>query len=307
MQFRDYYKILGVSKQASESEIKQAYRGLARKYHPDVNPGDQSAERNFKKVNEAHEVLSDQNKRSDYDKSGVNWRHPGPKDHRTNSTYTNSDFSSARHGSRDINPDHENDILGGQPFPDFVRTFFSESLRSRQSGINSRPQILEISLKQAFYGATQKLSYRNGEHTRHVDIRIPPGVTNDSLINIPRSGPMAQRRELFKLRIKIAPNPTFELRGRNIIRSASVSLLTAVLGGTIETTGLDGSTFQLKIPAGTQNDQIFRIKGKGMPAIGKNSQPGNFLISVKIKIPKRLSKKARAHYEALSSLGKPSD
>ena len=127
------------------------------------------------------------------------------------------------------------------------------------------------------------------------------GVTDNSIIKVPPTS-AGQIKQTIRLRIRITPHPTFKVRGKNLIREESVPLLTAILGGTIDTTELNGNKFELKIPAGTQNNQIFRLKGHGMPPSRKHSQSGNLLITVKIKIPTRLSQKARSHYEALAAI-----
>jgi len=303
MKFRDYYETLGVSKKVSEAEIKQAYRRLARKYHPDVNPGDKSAERHFKEVNEAHEVLSNKETRGHYDELGQNWRSYDQIHARKRQSRTTSPFSSFRDRRPNIDG---SEVFNDRSFSDFFQNFFDGSSETRPGGIKSEPQVLEISLEQAFHGLTQKLVFQEGQRSRSVEIRIPSGVTDNSLIKVP-STVTNQIQQTIQLRIKITPHSTFKLRGKSLIREESVSLLTAVLGGTIETTGLDGSKFQLKIPPGTQNDQIFRLKGQGMPSNKKSSQSGNLLVAVKIKIPTRLGKKARSYYEALASIEKSSD
>tara|TARA_B100001123_G_scaffold430299_1_gene550016 strand:+ start:1573 stop:2484 length:912 start_codon:yes stop_codon:yes gene_type:complete len=303
MKFRDYYETLEVSRQASEADIKQAYRRLARKYHPDVNPGDKSAERHFKEVNEAHEVLSKKETRRHYDELGQSWRAYDQTHSHKNRPRAQSPFSSFRNGRSKIDG---SGIFDDRSFSDFFQTFFDGSNGSRRKTMNSEPKLLEVSLEQAFRGSTQKLVFHDELHTRSVEIRIPPGITDNTLIKVPPTA-TSQTKQTIRLRIKISPHATFKLSGKNLIREQSVPLLTAILGGTIETTGLDGSKFQLKIPAGTQNDQIFRLKGKGMPSNRKSSQSGNLLITVKIKIPTRLSKNSRSHYEALASIEKSSN
>lgn len=297
MEFKDYYKVLGVARDAAPAAIKKAYRKLARQYHPDVNTGNDAAERRFKEINEAHEVLGDADKRRRYDELGANWRHhdrargAGP-------------FAGAPFG-----------FGAAHPFSDFFETFFGGSAPGPRPG---RPagrgadieHVLELSLDEAFRGSTQRLLIRGGAQQRPVDVRIPAGVTDGALIRVagrgePGSGGAAAGDLL--LRVRVARHPRFSLHDRDLHVEVAVPLTTAVLGGSVEVVPLDGQAVRLKIPAATQPGQVFRLKGRGMPGAGRRSRTGDLLATARVTIPGQLSSAERAHYEALGDLAKQAD
>ena len=324
MEFKDYYELLGVTKSSTPAEIKKAFRKLARKYHPDVNPGDPAAEARFKEINEAYEVLGDPEKRPKYDELGANWRQyeqaqaaggspfgfrgaPGGEAH------WNVSFGGAPgSGFRSLSEDEVRNMFGANPFSDFFQTFFGGGGpdNARQSKTGRTPgrdveHALELSLEQAFHGVTQRLSIQTGAHSRSVEVRIPRGVTDGSRVRVAGEGERgtgpAAAGDLY-LRVRIKPHPQFQVKGRNLHVSATVALTTAVLGGQVEVATLDGKSTRLKIPAGTQPGQVFRLKGKGIPGIGDRSAHGDLYATAQVTVPKRLSAKAREHYEALATL-----
>lgn len=325
MDFKDYYATLGVSKTASAKEIKQAFRKLARKYHPDVNPGDKSAEARFKEINEANEVLGDPEKRKKYDELGANWRQ-----------YEQAQASGAGAGSpfggqwtyapgggfRPMTEDEVKDMFGGDdsPFSDFFRTFFggagSESaggrrVRSRaprnQKGRDVEHEI-ELDLEDALKGSVQRLGIRQDGQHRNVEVRIPAGVTEGSRVRVSGEGERGSGSggsgDLY-LRVRLRPHGRFERRGHDLYTKVRVPVTTAVLGGEVDVQTLAGKSLRLKIPPGTQNGQVFRLRGHGLPTTKKDSEPGDLYATVDIELPKSLSDEARRHYEALASLEKP--
>lgn len=324
MDFKDYYATLGVAKTASEKEIKQAFRKLARKYHPDVNPGDKSAEAKFKEINEANEVLGDPEKRKKYDELGANWRMyeqagAGPQQ----GGAWNVNFGSGGPGGfRTMTEEEMQEMFGNSdPFSDFFHTFFGGSMGSPDEEPRGRrgrtartarqgrdvEQELSLSLEDTYHGATRRLSIKHDGHARTVDVRIPAGVGDGSRVRVAGEGELggggAPSGDLY-LRIRQLPHSRFERRGRDLYTKVPVMLTTAVLGGEADAHTLDGKTLRLKIPAGTQNGQVFRLKGHGMPVVGKPGETGDLYATVDVELPRTLTSEQRTHFEALQKLEK---
>lgn len=325
MEFKDYYATLGVAKTASDKEIKQAYRRLARKYHPDVNPGDAAAETRFKEINEANEVLADPEKRRKYDELGSNWRMyeqaqhggQGPGGAPGGGTWT-YDFGG---GFRPMSEDEVGDIFGGDdsPFSDFFRTFFGGehgpepgSGRRGRASRAPRPQkgrdiehAIELSLEDVLQGVTQRYNVNQGGVARTVEVRIPAGVTEGSRVRVAGEGERgsgsAASGDLF-LRVHLKPHPRFERKGRDLYARVRVPITTAVLGGEVEVPTLGGKPLRLRVPAGTQNGQVFRLRGHGLPAAGKGGARADLYATVEAQVPATLTAEQRAHYEALRAL-----
>ncbi|MGE0866706.1 MAG: DnaJ C-terminal domain-containing protein [Vicinamibacterales bacterium] len=318
MDFKDYYTTLGIAKTASEKDIKQAFRKLARKYHPDVNPGDKGAEAKFKEVNEANEVLSDPAKRKKYDELGANWRAyenaPPPG--------AGSPFGAGggTGGFHSMSQEEMADMFGGDsPFSDFFTTFFGgmggpEPSAGPRGGSRGRPphpqgQDVEhpfvLDLEQALRGSVQRLQLRHDGHARTVEVRIPPGVTDGSRVRVSGeggrgtgSGPSG---DLY-LRIQLKPHPVFEVKGRDVYTRTRVPVTTAVLGGEVDVVTPEAKTLRLRVPAGTQTGQRFRLRGHGLPSVGKADERGDLYANVEVEIPKTLSADERALYEQLRAL-----
>ncbi|MGE3488548.1 MAG: DnaJ C-terminal domain-containing protein [Vicinamibacterales bacterium] len=318
MDFKDYYTTLGIAKTASEKDIKQAFRKLARKYHPDVNPGDKGAEAKFKEVNEANEVLSDPAKRKKYDELGANWRAyenaPPPG--------AGSPFGAGggTGGFHSMSQEEMADMFGGDsPFSDFFTTFFGgmggpEPSAGARGGSRGRPRNrkgqdvehpFELDLEQALRGSVQRLQLRHDGHARTVEVRIPPGVTDGSRVRVSGeggrgtgSGPSG---DLY-LRIQLKPHPVFEVKGRDVYTRTRVPVTTAVLGGEVDVVTPEAKTLRLRVPAGTQTGQRFRLRGHGLPSVGKADERGDLYANVEVEIPKTLSADERALYEQLRAL-----
>lgn len=299
MEFKDYYEVLGVARGATPADVKKAYRKLARRYHPDVNSGDGAAEKRFKAINEAHEVLGDPDKRRRYDELGANWRH-----HDRAQAAGAGPFAGAPFG-----------FDAAQPFSDFFETFFGGSARgprpARPAGRGADIEhVLELSLDEAFRGSTRRLLIRGGPGRRPVDVRIPAGVTEGALIRVAGKGEPGTAGSAagdLLLRVRVARHPRFSLRGRDLYVDVAVPVTTAVLGGSVEVETLDGQTVRLRIPAATQPGQMFRLKGRGLPGAGRRSRSGALLATARVTIPGQLSSAERAHYEALADLAKQAD
>ena len=320
MEFKDYYQTLGLGKTASGKEIKQAYRKLARKHHPDVNPGDKVAEARFKDVNEAYEVLGDTQKRKKYDELGSNWR----MYEQAAPPYGADPFGGAwstqggsQGGYRTMSAEEVEDMLGGEGvFSEFFRTFFgggepqgrarrSRSARPRQRQGEDVEQDLPLTLDDAFHGAMRRISIKRDGHARTLDVRIPAGVKDGSRVRLPGEGGPGSgggaAGDLY-LRIRLAPHARFERKGQDLHVKVGVPVTTAVLGGEASVPTLGGRELRLKIPAGTQNGQVFRLRGHGMPSATKPEERGDLFATVDVEVPRTLTPEERKHYEALARL-----
>jgi DnaJ-class molecular chaperone len=324
MEFKDYYATLGVAKTASEKEIKQAFRKLARKHHPDVNPGDKAAEAKFKEINEANEVLGDPEKRRKYDELGANWRayeQAGAAGGPQGGWDVHFGAGGQGGGFRTMTQEEMNAMFGeGDPFSDFFHTFFGGAMggqpqeggrrgRGRTRGARQGRDVeqeLELSLEDAFQGTTRRLAIKHDGHSRTVDVRIPAGVGDGSRVRIAGEGEMGmgggKGGDLY-LRIRLAGHPRFERKGKDLYTKVHIPLTTAVLGGEADVPTLAGRTLRLKVPGTTQNGQTFRLKGHGMPSTSK-PEPGDLYATVEVVLPKSLSPEQRQHFEALAALDK---
>jgi DnaJ-class molecular chaperone len=339
MDFKDYYSTLGVSKTSSEKEIKQAYRKLARKHHPDVNPGDKSAETRFKEINEAYEVLGDPAKRKKYDELGANWRAYEQAGAAQGGGFDPSQFGGAGGGGgwnvnfggapggqgggyRTMTQEEMNEMFGGEnPFSDFFQTFFGGGGGGPQArgrggrGGRARAaqaragrdmeQEIELPLEDVYHGTTRRFSIQHDGQTRTVDVRIPAGVGDGSRVRVSGEGEQgsggAQAGDLY-LRIHTTPHPQFERKGRDLYTRVPIPLTTAVLGGEADVRTLGGKSLRLKVPPTTQNAQVFRLKGHGMPATGKTDEHGDLYATVEVQLPRELTAEQRKHFEALQKL-----
>jgi DnaJ-class molecular chaperone len=313
--YKDYYKILGVSKNATEKEIRQAYRKLARQYHPDVNPGDKAAEEKFKEINEANEVLSDPEKRKKYDELSSYYQQYG----RAPSAGTGpmGGEGGGRYQYRTMNEEDLDDLFGGQsPFSDFFETFFGSGNtgglggRTRTAGrTRTRPTVgqdvestVDVILAEAYQGGTRvfELTEPDGS-TKRIEVKIPPGVDEGSLIRIAGQGDLgtAGRGDLY-LRVHILPDPRFTREGTTLRTRVEVPLAIAILGGEVRVTTPDGRGLMLRIPPETQNGRSFRLRGKGMPQLGHPDRRGDLYAEVFVILPEHLNDEQRRLFEAFA-------
>jgi curved DNA-binding protein len=319
MEFKDYYATLGVSKTASQKELKQAFRKLARKLHPDVNPGDKTAEARFKEINEAYEVLGDPEKRKKYDELGANWRMyeqagaGAPQPGAGWQAYAGGGGGRGG-GFRTMTPEEMESMFGdANPFSDFFNTFFGGGGSASGSAREGRQRArqgrdveheIDLSLEDAYQGTMRRLSMQQPDgQTRNVDVRIPAGVTDGSRVRVAGEGEQgsggAAGGDLF-LRVRLLPHPVFERKGRDLYTKVAVPVTTAVLGGEANVQTIAGKPARLRIPAFTQNGQVFRLKGYGMPMTGKTDQHGDLYARVEVELPTELTTEEREHYEALA-------
>jgi DnaJ-class molecular chaperone len=296
--------VLGVDRNASDKEIRSAYRRLARKHHPDVNPNDQASETIFKEVNAAHDVLSDPEKRRKYDKYGDQWEHADEIERmqrarggRTgNVRFTATDLGDLGDGI-DLGS-----IFGGI-FGGGNRGFDAET-RTRRPPANVE-QPVEVTLEEAAAGTTRMLMVE-GDHgdSRRLEVKIPPGVDNGSRVRIAGEGRASfggQRGDLY-LVVSVRPNPNFERKGDDLYTDVEVPLTTPILGGEVEVQGLSRKV-ALKLPPGTQNGQHFRLTGLGMPKLGQPDKRGDLFARVKVQLPKQPTDEQKKLFEQLKESG----
>jgi curved DNA-binding protein len=325
MEYRDYYKILGVGKSATEKEIKSAYRKLARKYHPDMNPDDPQAEARFKEVNEAYEVLGDPEKRKKYDQLGANWNRwqqsgqPGDFDwSQWMGGAPGGGGQRVRYATAEDLEDLFGGAGGGSPFSDFFNTIFGGGMgggaRTRAGGYQSYgggrartqappgqdiEQQLEISLTEAYHG-TSRLLNKDG---RRLEVKIPAGAKTGTKVRMRGEGQPGfggQAGDLY-LKVKVASDPRFRRRGPDLYVTVPVDLYTAVLGGEVRVPTMTGDV-KLKVPAGSQNGQKIRLRGKGMPHLRQPEQYGDLYAELEVQLPTDLSPKQRELFEELRRL-----
>ena len=326
MEFKDYYAILGVDKKAEPKAVKQAYRRLARKYHPDVNSGDSSAEGRFKDVTEAYEVLGDLKKRRKYDELGANWRlyeqaqaQGGPNPF-SGGQWTANVGGQGGQGFHTVSPEHMEELFGeGAPFSDFFTAFFGGGGGAAPRGASRRARAhrrrgrdvespLELSLEEAYAGTRRRLVLKTSAQgpTRTVDVRIPAGIADGARVRVQGEGEPglggAAAGNLF-LRVHVSPHRHFERRGADLYAGLPLPVTTAVLGGEVEVPTIAGKPVRLKVPPFTQNGRTFRIRGYGMPVPGKPDTRGDAYAHVEIRVPSALSDAEHEHYEALAGLG----
>jgi curved DNA-binding protein len=312
VQFRDYYETLGVSKTASEDEIRSAFRKLARKYHPDVAKDKKTAEEKFKQINEAYEVLSDPEKRRKYDQLGEHWNQPGgfqpPPQWGAGQPGGGFHRGSGENGGVEFE-------FGGTGFSDFFEAFFGGGRgRSAFGGFGQRETMAErgsdveadimVTLEEALHGSTRQVSLRRAGSTKTetYQVRIPRGVREGQRIRLAGQGEASERGgksgDLF-LRVRLARRPDFSVEGSDLVHEVKIAPWQAVLGDQLIVPTLEGDA-RLKLPSGTQGGQRFRLRERGLP--GVSGQRGDLYVVVQIALPKKLTEREREIWEQLARL-----
>ncbi len=303
---KDYYEVLGVNKTATDKEIRSAYRRLARKHHPDVNPGDKSSETKFKEINAAHDVLADAEKRRKYDLYGENWEHADDiermqRERSRSGGGGGSTFRYTTNGTDSGGQDFDiSDIFGG---------LFNGGGRRRAPRREQPPppveQPVDVTLEEAFAGTTRILILQ-GDHgeQRRLEVKIPPGVDNGSRVRIAGEGPagFTGRRSDLYLVVSVHPQTLYERKGDDLHTDVEVPLSLPVLGGEVEVQAI-GRKVALRLPAGTQNGQTFRLTGLGMPKLGTPDKRGDLFARVKVRLPKEPDEKTKQLFEELKAAG----
>ncbi len=331
MDYKDYYKVLGVSKTATEGEIKKAYRALARQYHPDLNPGDKDAEHKFKDINEAYEVLSDKDKREKYDRFGSDWG----RAQSTGGGFNWDQYASRPGGFR---VDYGEPGAGGANFSDFFETLFGGMGGQRTSGVygSARSQrgqsvehAIDVSLAEVQSGTQRTLQLEqaeacptcngsgvtgrticptcggtgiSGRSTRTINVRIPAGVETGSRIRVAGEGGPGlgggQRGDLILI-VNVLADDRYQREGNDLHTSVNVDLYTLLLGGKIKVTLVDGRALSLNVPAETQNGRTFRLRAQGLPSLRDSTVRGDLFVKVQAQLPTQLSEKQRELVMAL--------
>jgi curved DNA-binding protein len=298
MDYKDYYQILGLPRNASMEEIRKAYRKLAMQYHPDHNPGDKQSEDRFKEINEAYQVLNDPQKRAHYDRVGSaysNWQQRGGQ-----GGFDWGRWAGGTPGGTRVEYGDLNDVFGGEGglFSEFFRTIFGGGMGTAGTQTSRAApgyqQQVEISLEDAFNGKTLELQ----SDGRRKQVRIPPGVRTGSKVRVAGSGPNGM--DLYLI-VQVKENENFERKGNNLYTNAKVDIFTAVLGGEAEVETMSGKV-KLTIPAGTQPEQMFRVAGRGMPQLKNPDTRGDLFVRLKVEIPRYLSSKQRELFEEASRI-----
>lgn len=299
MAFIDYYKILGVDKSATTADIKKAYRKLARKHHPDVNPNDKAAEHKFKEINEANEVLSDPEKRKKYDKYGKDWQHGDAYEQAQRAQQSQQQYQQQSYGGFGAND------FGDHEFSSFFESMFgggSSHRRSRSSGFRGQDYNAELQLDlNDVYKTEKRVLTVNGKNIR---LTIPAGVENGQIIKIKgKGGPGSDGGQAGDLLIQfnISNNTKFKRDGANLYSTEKIDLFTAILGGEVTVDTFDGKV-KLKIRPGTQNGSKVKLSGKGFPVYKKEGTFGDLYITYDIEIPTHLSSKEKELFNELKNL-----
>ena len=310
MAFIDYYKVLGVERNASQDDIKKAYRKMARKYHPDLNKDDPNAKDKFQEINEANEVLSDPEKRKKYDEYGEHWKHADEFKAEREAYQRAQERGGQSAYWYSVNGD---DFMGGfgrgnaSGFSDFFEQLFGHGASAGRSGrgynMMSRGGDIEaqmnLSLREAAVTHKQTFSV-NGENLR---ITIPAGIADGQMIKLKGHGEKgsngAPDGDLY-ITLQIAPDPDFKREGDDLFTDVDIDLYTAVLGGTVNVKTIDGMV-KLKVNPGTQNDTKVRLRGKGFPVYKKEGTFGDLIVTYHVDIPTALSEKQKELFTQLKN------
>jgi curved DNA-binding protein len=306
MDYKDYYKILGVAKSAGADEIKKAYRKLAVKYHPDKNAGDKTSEERFKEISEAYDVLSDPQKRKKYDSMGSDWR-----------AYQNAGHAEQEYATSGGQGFHFNfggnssEFFNRSGFSDFFESFFGRGAQGRQTDFYSDTSFHEpgkdvagevpLTLQEAHDG-TKRIVEVDGEKIR---ITIRPGAYDGLQLKVKgkgQKGSSGKAGNLF-LTIRVADEPVFTRKGDDLYMDVTVDLFTALLGGKKEISTLSGK-LQITIPEGTQNGKMLRLYGKGMPVYDKPAHYGNLYVKINVVLPTHLNTQQKELVRKLQEMSK---
>jgi curved DNA-binding protein len=299
MEYKDYYSVLGVDKKASQEEIRKAYRKLAVKYHPDKNQGNKAAEDKFKEISEANEVLSDPEKRKQYDQLGANWKQ-----------YQHAGFDPSNHANRGgqrytYRTGGDDPDFFGSGFSDFFQSFFGGGRSSYGGGgvdfenpENDLAGEVPVSLEEAYHG-TERIINANGQR---IKVKIKPGVYDGLKLKVKgkgQKGSFGKAGDLY-LTIRLLTTPGYERRGNDLHMEAPLDMFKALLGGKQEISTLSGK-INITIPEGTQNGKVVRLKGKGMPAYGKSDEHGDLYVKLMVQLPQRLTEEQKELFGKLQA------
>lgn len=307
MEVKDYYKALGVERTATKEDLKKQYRKLARQYHPDVNTTDKNTAARFREITEAYEVLTDDEKRKKYDDFGADW-----EQHQNSGQADNFDW--AKYASRGGGQERASggsganweDLFGGDSDQsDFFSRLFGQNFQGRGGARFARKgqdmsAELPISLEEAYEGGARILSIGD----KKIRLTLKPGIWDRQKIKIAGKGGLGpkggENGDLF-ITFIIKPHPDYRLEGTNLFKDISVSVYSAMLGSTLKVKTISGS-FELKIPPGTKNGTVFRLKGKGFPVYGKPGNQGDLFLTVTLQLPENLTSQEKKLWRELAAL-----
>ncbi|WP_316813731.1 J domain-containing protein [Pedobacter heparinus] len=305
MAFIDYYKTLGIEKTASQDDIKKAYRKLARKYHPDLNPDDKEANKLFQQINEANEALSDPEKRKKYDEYGENWKHADQYEEAKKAQSQQHAYQGGGNPFGGSSQTYTSENFGGGDFSDFFESMFGNA-GGRQGGANVKYKgqdyqaELKLNLSDAYKTHKQTITV-NGKNLR---ITIPAGIADGQVIKLGGQGGPGKNGgpngDLY-ITFNVGEHPVFKRLNNDLYANQELDLYTAILGGEVTAATFDGKV-KLKVPAGTQNGTKVRLKNKGFPVYKKDGEFGNLFITYTIKIPAHLSEKQKDLFKELQNL-----
>jgi len=305
VEFKDYYKVLGVERTASGDDIRKAFRKLARVYHPDVAKDKKRAEEKFKEINEAYEVLGDSEKRKKYDELGADWKNGGPQPSRGGGPFRTHTWRGGQPGAEDFE-------VGGTGFSDFFEQFFGGGGRFRggHGGFGEQEAekgqdveaVLMVTLEEAMHGAVRPITLRrdtgHGPKTENYKVKIPAGVRDGQRLRLTGQGDPGTgggpRGDLY-LRVRMASHPDFRVEGGDLYYDLDLAPWEAALGTQVSVPSLSGS-FSIKIPSGTQNGQRLRVKDKGLPS---SKGAGDLYVIARIQMPKEINETAKKLWEEL--------
>lgn len=310
MEYKDYYSVLGVDKKVTKDEIKKAFRKLALKYHPDKTKGDKAAEEKFKEVNEAYEVLSDDEKRKKYDTMGANYQYYQQRGG-DQGGFDWSQYANQGQGGRYTFEGDFGDFFSGSGYSDFFEMFFGGGFGDKKSrrgqtrkyqrkGADLQAKI-QISLKEAYTG-TERIFTHNNES---IKLKIRPGIENGHILKIPGKGEQSYGGASGDLliNIEVLEDSVFKREGDDLHSNLYIDIFTAVLGGKVEFNALKGK-IKIDIAEGTSSGKIIRLKNLGMPKYGKEGQFGDLYLTINIETPRDLSSKERNLFKELQKLRK---
>ena len=281
----DYYAELGIGRDAGEKEVRSAFRRMARQYHPDLNPGDEKAEERFKRVNEAYEVLSDDDKRKAYDKYGDNWQR---------AEEIESQYGGGRY--------HTTGPAGFGGFEDLLGGFRVGNFEGFGAGRPSMAKMetdVEVTLEEAFSGSQRVVTISRGGQDRRIQVTIPRGVATGSVVRV-RPG----RGQELLLNVTVNPHPRFTRRGADLYLDVDVAFEDAILGGSVDVTTLERPV-ELKVPTESRNGQKIRLAGKGMPLLGSPDKRGDLYVVLRPVMPRGLTEEQKDLVRRLKELGTP--
>ncbi len=305
MTYKDYYKILGIPRTATQEDVKQAYRKLALKYHPDRNKGDKHAEERFKEINEANQVLGDPEKRKKYDQFGEDWKHYQESGARPGG-FDWSKYAGGTTETRHMSQEEFDQVFGDEGIGDIFDLLFgrrSGQERGRRSAATKGADLeteTTLSLEEAYTGSARLV--RIDRQT--IRIAIKPGIEDGRVLRIPGKGSSGRgggpHGDLY-LTVRIMPHPDFHRNGNDLDVDLPVDLYTAVLGGKTRVKTLKGDVY-MDVPKGTQSGAVLRLRGLGMPLYGRRNEFGNLFVRIVIRIPDHLTDEELDLFKKLASL-----